>query len=67
MDVVAEPSVVYARFGFILLLPMSAGVAVLEAAVLVSVWDAWAAPAISSEASHPTLSVGILGEIKPGG
>ena len=35
------PFVDRARFGFILMLPMATGVAVLGAAVLVSDWAAW--------------------------
>ena len=50
-------SVVFARFELILSLPMAAGVAVLEAAVLVRAWAAYVAPAQAGKADHPAPSM----------
>ena len=51
-----------ARFEFIFLLLMVVCVAVLEAAVLVSVWAVWSALAQAGKAVHPALSVITVGE-----
>ena len=41
---------------------MAAGVAVLEAEVLVSTWSAWSTLALAGKAGHPFLYVRTLGE-----
>ena len=41
---------------------MASGVAVLEAAVLMIAWNAWAALVLSGKAYHLVLSVRKLGE-----
>ena len=51
--VMTGPYVGRSQFEFLLPFPMAAGVAVLEAAVLVRPWAVWAAPVQSSKASHP--------------
>ena len=51
----------HAWFEFTLQLPMDNGVAVMGAAVLVSVWDAWEALARDSKSSHPTPSTRVGG------
>ena len=58
LGVASGPFVGRVRFEFIFPLPMSVGVAVLEAAVSVS---AWAAPELAGKAGYPDLSVRMLG------
>ena len=57
MGVADLPSVVCARFEFILPLPMVACVAMLGAAVLVSTWEVWEVPTWSGKVGHPDLLV----------
>ena len=62
MGVASGTSVGPAGFEFILLLPMAAGVVVPEAAVSVSAWYAWEAPALAGKAGHPYLSASTKGK-----
>ena len=57
MCVAAGPSLGSARFEFLLLIMVAAGVAVSESAFWVSVWDVWEAPALAGKAGHPDPSV----------
>ena len=49
-------------FEFILPLTMATSMAVSEVEVLMSVWDAWADPALAGKVVHPAPSVWTLGD-----
>ena len=57
LGVASGPSFVSDLFEFILPLPVAAGVAVLEAAVSVSMWAAWADFALSGKSGYTIPSV----------
>ena len=62
LGVAYGPSIGSALFGFILMFLMAAGVAVLEAAVLVIAWATRTAPVRSGKLGHSVPSVRMLGD-----